>query len=66
VYSSSLGMRLSSGFSQGFDFLVLTKPEELAWFYRTTNDPTGPEPFPGRPAPVVIGDQLGLLVQEGR
>ena len=38
----------SGGFSQGFDFIVLTKPEELAWFYRTTDDPTDPEPFPGR------------------
>jgi nitroreductase len=38
----------SGGFSQGFDFVVLTQPEELAWFYRTTDDPTDPEPFPGR------------------
>src|ERR1700737_3482709 len=38
----------SGGFSQGFDFIVLTKPEKLEWFYRTTNDPTDPEPFPGR------------------
>jgi nitroreductase len=38
----------SGGFSQGFDFVVLTKPNELAWFYRTTDDPTDPEPFPGR------------------
>lgn len=38
----------SGGFSQGFDFVVLAKPEELDWFYRTTNDPTDPEPFPGR------------------
>jgi nitroreductase len=38
----------SGGFSQGFDFIVLTKPAELDWFYRTTDDPTDPEPFPGR------------------
>jgi nitroreductase len=38
----------SGGFSQGFDFIVLSKPEELAWFYRTTDDPTDPDPFPGR------------------
>jgi nitroreductase len=38
----------SGGFSQGFDFIVLAKPEELDWFYRTTDDPTDPEPFPGR------------------
>ena len=38
----------SGGFSQGFDFIVLKKPAELEWFYRTTDDPTDPEPFPGR------------------
>jgi nitroreductase len=38
----------SGGFSQGFDFIVLAKPEELEWFYRTTDDPTDPESFPGR------------------
>lgn len=38
----------SAGFSQGFDFVVLTKPEELDWFYRTTDDPTDPESYPGR------------------
>jgi len=38
----------SGGFSQGFDFIVLTKPEELEWFYRTTDDPSDPDPFPGR------------------
>jgi nitroreductase len=38
----------SAGFSQGFDFIVLKEPEELDWFYRTTNDPTDPDPFPGR------------------
>jgi nitroreductase len=38
----------SGGFSQGFDFIVLKKPEELDWFYRTTDDPTDPESFPGR------------------
>lgn len=38
----------SGGFSQGFDFVVLAKPAELEWFYRTTDDPTDPEPFPGR------------------
>jgi nitroreductase len=40
----------SGGFSQGFDFVVLAKPAELDWFYRTTDDPTDPEPFPGREA----------------
>jgi nitroreductase len=49
----------SGGFSQGFEFIVLTKPSELEWFYRTTDDPTDPEPFPGRkpeatPACIVI------------
>jgi nitroreductase len=38
----------SGGFNQGFDFIVLVKPEELDWFYRTTDDPTDPDPFPGR------------------
>ena len=38
----------SAGFSQGFDFVVLTTPAELEWFYRTTDDPTDPESFPGR------------------
>ena len=38
----------SGGFSQGFDFIVLAKPAELEWFYRTTDDPTDPDPFPGR------------------
>ena len=38
----------SAGFSQGFDFVVLTTPEELDWFYRTTDDPEDPESFPGR------------------
>lgn len=38
----------SGGFSQGFDFVVLAKPEERDWFYHTTDDPTDPEPFPGR------------------
>lgn len=38
----------SAGFSQGFDFVVLTKPDELDWFYRTTDDPNDPESFPGR------------------
>jgi nitroreductase len=38
----------SAGFSQGFDFVVLSQPEELEWFYRTTDDPSDPEPFPGR------------------
>jgi nitroreductase len=42
----------SGGFSQGFDFIVLTKPEELEWFYRTTDDPTDPESFPGRDSKV--------------
>ena len=38
----------SAGFSQGFDFVVLTSPQQLEWFYRTTDDPTDPESFPGR------------------
>ena len=38
----------SAGFSQGFDFVVLTTPDELDWFYRTTDDPEDPESFPGR------------------
>jgi nitroreductase len=38
----------SGGFSQGFDFVVLAKAAELEWFYRTTDDPTDPDPFPGR------------------
>jgi nitroreductase len=38
----------SAGFSQGFDFVVITKPQEVEWFYRTTDDPTDPEPFLGR------------------
>ena len=38
----------SAGFSQGFDFIVLNKPQELEWFYRTTDDPRDPEPYPGR------------------
>lgn len=36
----------SGGFSQGFDFVVLTKPAELQWFYRTTDNPTDPDHFP--------------------
>lgn len=42
----------SAGFSQGFDFVVLRTPEELGWFYRTTDDPTDPESYPGRDANV--------------
>ncbi len=38
----------SGGFSQGFDFIVLKHPDELDWFYATTNDPTDPDPYPGR------------------
>jgi len=38
----------SGGFSQGFGFIVLAKPSELEWFYRTTDDPTDPDAFPGR------------------
>jgi nitroreductase len=38
----------SAGFSQGFDFVVLTSPDELEWFYSTTDDPEDPESFPGR------------------
>ncbi len=38
----------SGGFSQGFDFVVLAKPEEVEWFCRTTDDPTDPESFIGR------------------
>ena len=40
----------SGGFSQGFDFIVLNEPEQLKWFYRTTDDPTDPDPYPGRDA----------------
>jgi len=43
----------SAGFSQGFDFVVLTKPQELDWFVRTTTDPADPDPYPGRdPVPM--------------
>ena len=38
----------SAGFSQGFDFVVLATKDELDWFYRTTDDPADPDPFPGR------------------
>ena len=38
----------SAGFSQGFDFIVLTTPEEVDWFTKTTDDPSDPEAFPGR------------------
>jgi len=38
----------SGGFSQGFDFIVLATRDELDWFYRTTDDPSDPESFPGR------------------
>lgn len=38
----------SAGFSQGFDFVVLTSPAELDWFYSTTDDPDDPEAYPGR------------------
>src|ERR1043166_3898692 len=38
----------SGGFSQGFDFIVLAKPEEVEWFCRATDDPTDPEDFIGR------------------
>lgn len=38
----------SAGFSQGFDFIVLKQPEEVAWFFRITDDPTDTDPFPGR------------------
>lgn len=47
----------SAGFSQGFDFVLLTTPAEVEWFTQTANDPTDPEPFPGREsgaAPPVI------------
>ncbi len=40
----------SAGFSQGFEFVVLNQPEQIEWFYKTTNDPTDPEPYPGRDA----------------
>ncbi len=40
----------SAGFSQGFDFVVLATKDELDWFYRTTDDPTDPDPYPGRDA----------------
>ena len=38
----------SGGFSQGFDFVVLAKSKELEWFYGATDDPTDPDPYPGR------------------
>jgi nitroreductase len=38
----------SGGFSQGFDFLVLQKRQELEWFFRTTTDPSDPDPYPGK------------------
>jgi nitroreductase len=38
----------SAGFSQGFDFVVLSKPDELELFYTTCDDPSDPDPFPGR------------------
>jgi nitroreductase len=38
----------SGGFSQGFDFVVLTEPAQQAWFYRTTEDPNDSGPSPGR------------------
>lgn len=38
----------SAGFSQGFDFVVLDQPDDLAWFFRVTDDPTDPEAYPGR------------------
>ena len=49
----------SGGFSQGFDFVVLTTPDELDWFMRTTDDPSDPDPYPGResdrfPAAIVL------------
>ena len=49
----------SAGFSQGFEFVVLTEPGELEWFEQTTDDPNDPEPFPGRvsgvgPAVIVL------------
>lgn len=47
----------SAGFSQGFDFVVLDTPEQVEWFTTTANDPSDPEPFPGREsgvAPPVI------------
>src|SRR5262249_38005322 len=38
----------SGGFSQGFDFVVLDQPDQIEWFLRATDDPTDPDPFPGR------------------
>lgn len=36
----------SGGFSQGFDFVVLTKPDEVEWFYRTIGGGTDDGPSP--------------------
>jgi nitroreductase len=49
----------SAGFSQGFDFVVLARPDEIDRFLRATDDPTDPEPYPGRdsdrfPAAIVL------------
>ena len=38
----------SGGFSQGFDFIVLAKPEEVAWFFRITADPSDPAWSPSK------------------
>ena len=38
----------SGGFSQGFDFIVLAKPEEVAWFFRITADPSDPDWSPSK------------------
>lgn len=48
----------SAGFSQGFDFVVLETPDDVDWFLETTEDPSDPEPFPGRDSgvrpPVIV------------
>lgn len=36
----------SAGFSQGFDFVVLDEPKQIAWFIQTTAHPDFPEDNP--------------------
>jgi nitroreductase len=36
----------SAGFSQGFDFVVLDRPDQVAWFNRVTEHPDFPEDVP--------------------
>jgi len=45
----------SAGFTQGNEWLLLDDPDVVAWFWRTTDDPTDARPEKGEatPAPVV-------------